>query len=74
MAKPGFLRGREWLIKQKVQVRSKKRVKQMKKAWWSVWRANTVLVDIQEGIKNYAKKEVTHGQNTDNSGTASRLE
>lgn len=49
MADPGFLRGREWLIKPKVQGRSKKRVKQMKRAWWSVWRADTVLVDIQEG-------------------------
>lgn len=53
MAEPGFLRGREWLIKPKVQGRRKKRVKQMKRAWWRVLRANNVLVDIQEGIKNY---------------------
>lgn len=46
MVEPGFLRGREWMIKPKVQVRGKKRVKQMKRAWWSVWRADTVLVDI----------------------------
>lgn len=53
MADPGFLRGREWLIKSKVQGRGKNRVKLMKRAWWSVWRANTVLVDTQDGIKNY---------------------
>lgn len=49
MAEPGFLRGREWYKKPKVQGRGKKRVKQMKRAWWSVWRADTVLVDIREG-------------------------
>ena len=49
MAEPGFLRGREWYKKPKVQGRGRKRVKQMKRAWWCVWRADTVLVDIQEG-------------------------
>ena len=49
MAEPGFLRGREWLIKPKVHGCGKNRVKQMKRAWWSVWRADTVLEDIQEG-------------------------
>ena len=49
MAEPGFLRGSRWLRKSKVQVRGKKRVKQLKRAWWSVWRADTVLVDIWEG-------------------------
>ena len=49
MAEPGFLRGSLWLRRPKVQVRGKKRVKQLKRAWWSVWRADTVLVDIQEG-------------------------
>ena len=44
MADPGFLRGREWMIKSKVQGRGKKRVKQLKRAWWSVLRADTRLV------------------------------
>ena len=41
MADPGFLRGHEWMIKPKVQGRGKKRVKQLKRAWWSVLRADT---------------------------------
>lgn len=49
MAEPGFLRGCEWYKKPKVQGHGKKRVKQMKRAWWRVWRAVTVLVDIQHG-------------------------
>lgn len=49
MAEPGFLRGRMLLRKPKIQGRGKKRVKQLKRAWWRVWRAETVLIDIQEG-------------------------
>lgn len=49
MAEPGFLRGHEWYKKPKVQGRGKKRVKQLKRAWWRVWCAETVLIDIQEG-------------------------
>ena len=49
MAEPGFLRECWWYKKPKVQGRGKKRVKQMKRAWWSVWRADTVLEDIKEG-------------------------
>ena len=41
MADPGFLRGHEWMINPKVQGRGKKRVKQLKRAWWSVLRADT---------------------------------
>ena len=44
MADSGFLRGRQWTIKPKVQGRGKKRVKQLKRAWWSVLRADTRLV------------------------------
>jgi len=49
MAEPGFLRGREWYKKPKVQGRGRKRVKQMKRAWWRVWRADVVLVDVPYG-------------------------
>lgn len=49
MAEPGFLRGREWYKKPKVKGRGRKRAKQLKRAWWRVWRADSVLTDIQEG-------------------------
>ena len=44
MADPGFLRGSGWYKKPKVQGRGKKRVKQMKRAGWRVWRAGAGLV------------------------------
>ena len=44
MAEPGFLRGCEWYKKPKVQGRGNKRVKQMKRAWWRVLRADARLV------------------------------
>lgn len=51
MAEPGFLRGCGWYKKPKVQGRGKKRVKQMKRAWWSVWRADERIVWMErEGM------------------------